>query len=79
MKVRFFAGAMEAAGMKERVLAADGMSVAEVVATLGEGNPRLGEVLKVSSLLADGVRVNDLGFDATGVEQLDVLPPFAGG
>ncbi|MDO5082306.1 MoaD/ThiS family protein [Arachnia propionica] len=79
MKVRFFAGAMEAAGTEETEVVAEGMSAAEVVESLGRGNPRLAEVLRVSSLLADGVRVNDLALDLTGVAQLDVLPPFAGG
>ena len=79
MKVRFFAGAMEAAGTTESVVAAEGLSLGEVVARLGQDNPRLAEVLRVSSLLADGVRVSDSALDLTDVAQLDVLPPFAGG
>ena len=60
MQVRFFAGAAEAAGVEERHVAADGLNGHDLVALLGDGNEKLGRVLAVSSLLADGARVSDL-------------------
>lgn len=79
MEIRFFAGAAEAAGVDTRELDATGLSAADVVAQLAEGNERLGRVLDVSALLADGARLGDRGADLTEVRALDVLPPFAGG
>ncbi len=79
MQVRFFAGAAEAAGVEERHVAADGLNGHDLVALLGDGNEKLGRVLAVSSLLADGARVSDLAAPLGSVERVDVLPPFAGG
>ena len=58
---------------------ADGLTAADVVARLSDGNERLARVHGVSSLLADGSRLDDRGADLSSVERLDVLPPFAGG
>lgn len=79
MEVRFFAGAAEAAGSDSLEIDATGLSAAEVVAKLAEGNERLAKVLDVSALLADGARINDRSADLSAVQSLDVLPPFAGG
>lgn len=79
MQVRFFAGAAEAAGAEAREISFDDGTGADLVAQLADGNERLAEVLKVSSLLADGARVSDLSAPLAGVAQVDVLPPFAGG
>lgn len=79
MLVRFFAGAAEAAGCSSQEIDADGRDVAAVTAALTEGNERLAQVLAVSALLADGVRVTDATQDLSGASHLDVLPPFAGG
>lgn len=79
MEVRFFAGAADAAGMETSTVDASGKTAADVVAALCDANERLATVLKVCALLADGVRVNDLGRDLSDVTRLDVLPPFAGG
>lgn len=79
MEVRFFAGAAEAAGADTVVIDAAGLTAADVVARLAEGNERLARVLDVSALLADGVRVNGRDADLSQVHSLDVLPPFAGG
>jgi len=79
MRIRFFAGAAEAAGVDERELP-DGVATGrELVAVLADGNERLGRVLGVSSLLADGARLDDLDAPLAGVAGVDVLPPFAGG
>lgn len=79
MEIRFFAGAAEAAGVDTVEVDADGLTAADVVARLSDGNERLARVLGVSSLLADGSRLDDRGADLSSVERLDVLPPFAGG
>lgn len=80
MEIRFFAGAAEAAGRDTtRVEGADGLTAAAVVEVLARDNEQLARVLQVSSLLADGVRVEDRAMRLEGVKQLDVLPPFAGG
>lgn len=79
MEIRFFAGAAEAAGHDSVELDAEGLTAADVVARLSEGNDRLAKVLDVSALLADGTRITDRGADLSAVRSLDVLPPFAGG
>ncbi|WP_226996938.1 MoaD/ThiS family protein [Tessaracoccus aquimaris] len=79
MQVRFFAGAAEAAGVDEREVGGTGLTGETLVALLAEGNERLGQVLGVSSLLADGARVGDLSAPLDQVRRIDVLPPFAGG
>ncbi|MGJ6980497.1 hypothetical protein ACSDQ9_08205 [Aestuariimicrobium soli] len=84
MLIRFFAGAAEAAGADETTLDASDLSVAQLLDTLPDRLPdhdpeRLPKVLAASSLLADGVRLDDRSRPVGGISQLDVLPPFAGG
>lgn len=79
MKIRYFAGAAEAAGRDADTRDAVGLTVAELINLLSADNDRLGKVLAASSLLADGVRVASPDADLSDVTQLDVLPPFAGG
>ncbi len=79
MQVRFFAGAAEAAGTDAIEVDAAGLTASGLRARLGDGNARLAEVLRVSSLLADGARLDDPDADLAGVQGVDVLPPFAGG
>lgn len=78
MRIRYFAGAAEAAGCEEETFAG--------AAPLGELRARLAErhgagfarVLARCSVLVDGTRLGDedaVAEDAT----VDVLPPFAGG
>jgi hypothetical protein len=45
---------------------------------VAQGNEKLQKVLSVCLLLADGERVERTS-SATGISQLDILPPFAGG
>ncbi|MEZ5086920.1 MAG: MoaD/ThiS family protein [Tessaracoccus sp.] len=78
MEIRYFAGAADAAGRESQTVEVTGLDVAALVARLGEDNDRLARVLSVSTLLADGARVEGAA-DLSGVRQLDVLPPFAGG
>jgi molybdopterin converting factor small subunit len=56
-----------------------GATVSELVAVLGDGNPRLAEVLKRSSYLCDEVAVRDTSMALRSGQTIDVLPPFAGG
>ena len=79
MQIRFFAAAAEAAGVDSLDVDATGLTPPELTRRIAEGNPALEKVLSVSSLLADGARVDDDSTDLTGVSSLDVLPPFAGG
>jgi len=78
-QIRYFAGAAEAAGVDEVEVDVAALTVSGLLARLGQDNARLAEVLRVSSLLADGVRQDDPDAVLAGVAQVDVLPPFAGG
>ncbi len=80
MRIRYFAGAAEAAGLLEEVVEADfAVSAAELVDQLGADRERLARVLAVATLLVNGhplhAREELIAPDA----QVDVLPPFAGG
>ena len=79
MTIRLFAAARAAAGTSEVAVPAG--PVAEVIAALLAGRPaRLAEVLAISSLLSDGVRLDPTSRDPLpDGAVLDVLPPFAGG
>ncbi|HRL48873.1 MAG TPA: MoaD/ThiS family protein [Propioniciclava sp.] len=79
VQIRYFAGAAEAAGLDEAEVDASELTASELRAELGRSNPRLAEVLRVSSLLADGARLDDPDAPLAGVQRVDVLPPFAGG
>lgn len=79
MEVRFFAGAAEAAGIESTVIDATGLTGDGLVELLAADNEHLERVLRVSSLLADGVRVADRSAILGEVRCIDVLPPFAGG
>ncbi|MFJ4172892.1 MoaD/ThiS family protein [Microbacterium sp. NPDC089696] len=75
-RVRYFAAAAEAAGTdaEER---AEG-SLAELRAALVAQHPALADILPRCAVMVDGVRSDD-DRPLTGVELVDVLPPFAGG
>lgn len=75
----FFASAAEAAGLPTMdVPVRDGDSYRDVLLRSAEGNDRLGRIVDGSAVFAAGELVRDLDRPAT-VDQLDVLPPFAGG
>lgn len=78
MLIRYFAGAAEAAGTRTESVEAADLTVDSLLTYLGAENPALAQVLSVSALLADGVRVEGK-VSLRDVSQLDVLPPFAGG
>lgn len=80
MRIRYFAGAAEAAGMTEETVDADfEVTVAELVEQLGADRDRLAKVLAVSTLLVDGHPAHARTEFVSPGAQVDVLPPFAGG
>ncbi len=80
MRIRYFAGAAEAAGVTEETLDAEfEVTVADLVEQLGSNRERLAKVLAVSTVLVDGQAARlRTEYVAPGA-QIDVLPPFAGG
>ncbi|GAB3611340.1 MoaD/ThiS family protein [Humibacter ginsengiterrae] len=78
MRVRFFAGAAEAAGLDEQQVDAS-MTFGELRAALAdEHGAEFARVLERCAVRVDGARLADddlVPADAT----VDVLPPFAGG
>ncbi len=80
VKVRFFAGAAAAAGVPEaKVDLPDGADVAALVAALAAAHgPALARVLQASTFLVDEVAAARDQF-LRDDQEIDVLPPFAGG
>ena len=76
---RLFAAARAAAGSSQVEVPAG--PVAEVLRALADGlPPRFAEVLSVSSLMAEGVRLDPSSESPLAAGAVvDVLPPFAGG
>lgn len=79
--VRYFAGAMAAAGVpEEHVALPAGSTVAGILAAVrARRGPELVRVLPACSFLLDGIAVRDHETVAPDGSELDVLPPFAGG
>ena len=76
--VRFYASARAAAGVPEEDVPTG--TLEELLVDLSERHgDRLALVLKVSSLLLDGVSCPDLSTVVGEGSTVDVLPPFAGG
>ncbi len=80
VNVRFFAGAAAAAGVPvEKVDLPDGADVAHLVALLSDAHgPALARVLQASTFLLDEVAAARDQILRDG-QEIDVLPPFAGG
>lgn len=80
VEVRFFAGAAAAAGRDgQQVSLAPGARLTDLVTTLHrEYGGTLDRVLVASSFLIDGVHAGPEALLGDG-DQVDVLPPFAGG
>ena len=76
--VRYFAAARDAAGVSEETVDADTIQACLSVIQRTHG-PEFQRVLKVCSLLVDGLRARDLDRPLLGDVEIDVLPPFAGG
>jgi sulfur-carrier protein len=76
--VRYFASARDASGVAQEPLVAT--TVDDVLLQVAERHgARMGAILSASSLLLDGVHVNDTSAELPAVAELDILPPFAGG
>ena len=86
VRVRYFAGAREAAGVAEETvqvapaLPNGAVLASDVVdAVLSSHGRRLAQVVAACSFLLNGVAVRDRGAEVAEGDELDVLPPFAGG
>ena len=82
IRVRYFAGARAAAGLAQEqvVLSDEACSVADLVRVLRHHRgPDLSRVLPACSFLLNGVAVHDDSTVFADQDELDVLPPFAGG
>nr|WP_216363628.1 MoaD/ThiS family protein [Subtercola boreus] len=77
MRVRYFAAAKAAAGVAEEVCeVGDGSTIDALLGEAGlGGHPVLGR----STFLVNGVATTDRAHLLRDADQLDVLPPFAGG
>lgn len=77
--VRYWAAAREASGTDSEELPLDHAASVEVVLARSVAtHPGLGPVLRVASVLLDGVRA-ERGQPVPAGSVLEVLPPFAGG
>ena len=79
MNITYYAGAADAAGVSGTRLDTLELTAAQLTTLLGEGNPRLAEVLPRCTLLVDGTPVRDPGALISAGARVDVLTPFAGG
>ncbi|MCS0499062.1 MoaD/ThiS family protein [Protaetiibacter mangrovi] len=74
--VRYFAGAVDAAGRESEVVAAS--TVAEVLDQLRDRyGPQMERIIRTGSQLSDGIAVRDARGPVGA--RLDILPPFSGG
>jgi molybdopterin synthase sulfur carrier subunit len=78
LTIRYFAAARAAAGTQRELVRADSVDEALAFVAARHGD-RLSAVLAVSSLLLDGVHVDNPAARLASNAELDVLPPFAGG
>ena len=78
MRIRFFAGAADAAGRREQQV--DGpLALGDLRVRLADDlGPEFAAVLGRCSLMVDGTRGDDTAV-ASDSATVDVLPPFAGG
>lgn len=81
VRVRYFAGAAAAAGVTEEcVELTQAVSVAEVLRILRhDRGPALSRVLDACAFLLNGTAVRDHSTIIRDQDELDILPPFAGG
>lgn len=85
VRVRYFAGARAAAGTPEETLHlavpdSGSATVDDVLtAAMSARGDQLARVIAASSFLLDGTAVRDRGTAVADGQELDVLPPFAGG
>jgi molybdopterin converting factor small subunit len=78
--VRYFAAAKAATGIETETLQLnEGVTVRDLVNSIGTRGADVAKVLSRCSFLRDGVAVRDLDTALATGGTLDVLPPFAGG
>ncbi|OBJ45451.1 molybdopterin synthase sulfur carrier subunit [Mycolicibacterium mucogenicum] len=78
--VRYFAAAKAATGIETETLQLnEGVTVRDLVNSIGTRGADVAKVLSRCSFLRDGIAVRDLDTALATAETLDVLPPFAGG
>ena len=78
--VRYFAAAKAATGIETETLQLnEGVTVRDLVNSIGTRGADVAKVLARCSFLRNGVAVRDLDTALDTAETLDVLPPFAGG
>ena len=74
--MRYWAGARAAAGVEAETVAAG--TLGQLVSVVGAGRPALAPVLAVSTFLRAGTRLEHDSPLRPG-DEVEVLPPFAGG
>ena len=74
--VRYWAGARAAAGLEQEAVSA--ATLGELVAAVQLRRPALGPVLAMSTFLRRGTRLEPDAVLVPG-DEVEVLPPFAGG
>lgn len=81
ISVHYWAGAKAAAGVEMERFEADSVSAALEQARDARGDPSFDRVLKMSSVLIDGVAAHreDLARPLSTDVRVEILPPFAGG
>lgn len=78
--VRYFAAAKAATGIETETLRLpEGVTVRDLVDSIGTRGADVAKVLTRCSFLRDGVAVRDLNTALAAAQTVDVLPPFAGG
>jgi sulfur-carrier protein len=77
----YWAGARAAAGVASETTSATTVAEALEAVLAARADPAFSRVVKVCSLLVDGVAAHrdDLDRPLSGPVRVDVLPPFAGG
>ncbi len=75
--VRLYAAARAAAGQSE--FEVEPGSLDNILGTIAQNNPRLGQVFLQCSFLVDGVALHEKNAQIQANSTVDVLPPFAGG
>lgn len=77
MRVRLFAAARAAVGRSE--IETEPASVQEILDRISTANLQAAQVFSRCSILIDGQICHDLALHVNVGQEMDVLPPFAGG
>jgi sulfur-carrier protein len=81
VSLHYWAGARAAAGVAEEEIEARSVAEALQLACDQRSDPRFDKVIKVSSVLIDGLTAHpvDIERPLTAPVRVEILPPFAGG